>query len=71
MKTWWPHYIWMKKNHLDFKSLAEHQEFNKISQRMSARQRVNDVQLSRQAIMVSRMLASQRIKEKREELKQV
>jgi len=47
MKTWWPHYIWMKKNHLDFKSLKEHQEFNKISQRMSARQRVNDVQLSR------------------------
>lgn len=43
MKTWWPHYIWMKKNHLDFKSLKEHQEFNKISQRMSARQRVNDV----------------------------
>jgi len=43
MKTWWPHYVWMKKNGLDFKSLKEHQEFNRISQKMSARQRVNDV----------------------------
>jgi hypothetical protein len=40
----------MKKNNLDFKNLKEHQVFNKISQRMSARKRVNDVQLSRLAI---------------------
>lgn len=47
VRTWWPHYIWMKKNGLDFQSLKEHQDFNRVSQKMFARQRVNDVQLKR------------------------
>jgi len=65
MKQWWPHYQWLKKNKIKMSEFKEHKKFVRLSKATNSKLRVMDVQVSRQAIEISRLLASKKISEMR------
>jgi hypothetical protein len=65
MKQWWPHYQWLKKNNINMDGLKEHQKFVQLCKETDSKQRVMDVQVSRQAKDISRQMACKKISEMR------
>ena len=57
LKQWWPHYQWLKKNHIDMDGITEHEKFIQLREETKSKMKVMDVQVSKQAREISKQIA--------------
>jgi hypothetical protein len=53
IKAWWLHYKWLKNNKLDYRQYPEHKQFLKLCKTHSIRLRLQDIHLSKQAMVIA------------------